>query len=63
MEIAAKVAHGPMFWDLPEENQAAVELARELGFNPVRRLKRMARGEAPTESLGLVYALSGFETG
>ncbi len=63
MEVAARVARGPMVWDLPEENQAAVELARGLGFSPVRHLKRMVRGEAPREMLGLIFALSGFETG
>lgn len=63
MKIAARAAMGPMVWDLPEENKAAVDLARGLGFSPVRHLKRMARGAVPPESLGLIYALSGFETG
>jgi hypothetical protein len=54
---------GRVYWDLPRENGAAVELARRLGFEPVRRLKRMARGEAPREKRSLIYALSGFETG
>ncbi len=58
----------PIFWDLLPENQEAVNLARELGFKPVRRLMRMAmRGvsldPAPAEDVGLVYAAAGFEYG
>lgn len=63
MRRAVRAVKGPMFWDLPESNAAAVGLAREFGFSPVRQLKRMARGDAPEERLELIYGLSGFETG
>ncbi len=35
----------PVFWDLPDENTPATELAASLGFRPVRQLTRMRRGE------------------
>lgn len=63
LERAAGAVQGPLFWDLPADNQAAVRIARSMGFAPVRLLKRMARGPAPLEQRRLIYALSGFETG
>jgi GNAT superfamily N-acetyltransferase len=35
----------PLFWDLPESNEAATALAVRLGFTPVRLLTRMRLGE------------------
>jgi hypothetical protein len=35
----------PLFWDLPESNEAATALAVRLGFHPVRLLTRMRLGE------------------
>ena len=57
-----------VFWDILETNQAAVTLAREFGFAPVRRLVRMARrgaagGAAFTHDDSLVFAAAGFEYG
>lgn len=63
IERVVRSAAGRVFWDILPVNEAALELARRLGFEPVRRLKRMARGEAPPEKRSLIYALSGFETG
>lgn len=37
-----------VFWDLPDENGAAVELASSLGFRPARVLTRMWLGDAPS---------------
>jgi GNAT superfamily N-acetyltransferase len=34
-----------IFWDIPASNRRAVELARSLGFFPVRDLKRMKLGQ------------------
>ena len=58
----------PIFWDLFPENTAAVELAKEFGFQPVRRLVRMtislqAGGRLPPTDPFAYYALSGFEYG
>lgn len=36
----------PIYWDLPDENAAATELASKLGFQPVRTLTRMWLGDA-----------------
>jgi GNAT superfamily N-acetyltransferase len=36
-----------IFWDLPDENTAAAELAASLGFQPVRELTRMYLGDNP----------------
>ncbi len=37
-----------VFWDLPDKNFPAVELAASLGFRPVRRLTRMRLGDRAT---------------
>ena len=56
-------ADEPWLWDLPPGNGKAVEIARSLGFVPVRRLTRMRRGAPVLTDDNLVYALSGFEAG
>jgi hypothetical protein len=53
----------PWFWDLLPANAAAVELATEFGFAPVRRLVRMVRGERLRGDDTMVYAIAGFEFG
>lgn len=56
----------PMLWDLFDDNPSACEIARELGFEPVRRLTRMYRGPDSTAARGWhgdIYALSAFEYG
>jgi GNAT superfamily N-acetyltransferase len=57
-----------LYWDLLPDNTEAVALAREFGFEPVRRLMRMARLARPSPSplpqdRGLLYAIAGFEFG
>lgn len=54
---------GPCFWDVPAANPAALDLAGNLGFQPVRRLIRMRRGPAVAERPEYVFALAGFEYG
>jgi GNAT superfamily N-acetyltransferase len=66
-EARERVLHsgveGVVFWDLPLANESAVELARDLGFAPARRLWRMRRGAVIEERPEFVYALAGFEYG
>lgn len=53
-----------VFWDLLPANQAAVDLARESGLKPLRRLMRMARPAG--RKLGrpeCVFGACGFEYG
>jgi GNAT superfamily N-acetyltransferase len=45
--VAACPPHREIFWDLPDENTAATELAASLGFQPVRELTRMWLGDRP----------------
>ena len=57
-----------IYWDLLPANTAAVALAREFGFAPLRGLVRMARrgrGDAPDflHDDSLVFAIAGFEYG
>jgi hypothetical protein len=57
-----------VYWDLLPGNTAALELARECGFAPLRRLVRMVRrgagAAAPlTHRDGLVFGVAGFEFG
>jgi hypothetical protein len=35
----------PIYWDIPDQNTPALELARSLGFSPQRPLIRMFFGE------------------
>jgi GNAT superfamily N-acetyltransferase len=39
-----------VFWDFPDANLAAADLARSLGFEPIRDLTRMWLGENATQS-------------
>jgi len=54
---------GLWFWDLLPGNGAAVKVARDLGFAPVRRLTRMRLGEPLPECDEMVFAIGGFELG
>lgn len=56
-------AESPWFWDLLPSNPAAVALARDFGFEPVRRLTRMVRGEPIRGEDSMVFAIAGFEAG
>jgi len=51
------------YWDLLPGSSDAVATARRLGFEPRRRLVRMAKGAGPSGQLGLIYATAGFEYG
>jgi GNAT superfamily N-acetyltransferase len=59
----ASYAVEPWFWDLLPNHKEAVEIARSLGFAPVRRLIRMRRGAPLSTDDPLVYAIGGFEAG
>jgi ribosomal protein S18 acetylase RimI-like enzyme len=54
-----------VFWDLLPANEAAVELARSFGFEPQRKLARMALkdGVCQPGDIGRVFAAAGFEYG
>lgn len=55
---------GAVYWDLPEPNQPAVELAQRLGFTPVRHLTRMWLGSrAVADRPELIFGLTDFATG
>jgi Acetyltransferase (GNAT) domain len=60
--------HGgePIYWDVLPDNTACVELARQYGFAPRRRLARMTYGrdrERFSCRNDLTYAIAGFEYG
>ena len=44
-ELVSSASGNPIFWDIPDLNQAAVGLAKELGFTTQRPLLRMFLGE------------------
>ena len=56
-----------IFWDVLPANAQAVELARELGFAPARKLVRMSLADGNAPPLAnrdeLVFAAAGFEYG
>ena len=59
---------GSVYWDLLPENQQAVRLAKEFGFEPSRRLTRMMRkGSSDAAPLrwdpAKSFAIAGFEYG
>jgi hypothetical protein len=56
-------ASAPWMWDVFPDNAPGLELAREFGFQPVRRLVRMRLGGSIAEQPSLVYAAAGFELG
>jgi hypothetical protein len=60
--LRASTASG-WYWDLLSSNKIAVELARELGFVPKRRLERMSLGKRLDKNDQMVYAIAGFELG
>jgi GNAT superfamily N-acetyltransferase len=41
----SKTPNQPVYWDIPDQNTAAVELARSLGFTAQRQLTRMYLGQ------------------
>lgn len=43
--LGASVAGRPVYWDVPEANAPAIELAKSYGFTPQRPLSRMVLGE------------------
>jgi len=64
----ARHQHEPVYWDVLSVNSAAVDLAREHGFEKVRTLSRMSlAGVADAPRLDnhdeLVFAAAGFEYG
>ena len=63
--LLARHAGKRVFWDLLPANEHAVSLARSFGFEPLRKLSRMARPLAgcPSGDVGRVFAAAGFEYG
>jgi GNAT superfamily N-acetyltransferase len=67
-QTAGAQATGPQaarqwMWDVFPDNPPGLELARQFGFQPARRLVRMRLGPAIAERPELVYAAAGFELG
>ena len=55
---------GRIFWDIPGPNITAQQLARQLGFHPIRELTRMALGQMQTApNISMQYAIAAPETG
>jgi len=62
--LCAGLPQQPLFWDIPEPNQAAAQLAQSLGCARQRTLARMAWGAAyPAHDPGLLYAVADLATG
>lgn len=62
--LATACLYQPIFWDIPDANTGAVELAQRLGFQPQRPLIRMFLGENkwPGDPQK-IFALAGPEIG
>jgi len=56
-------AGGPVFWDVPEINQAAVDLARRQGMDIVFEAARMYKGAAPALPMERVFGTTTLELG
>jgi GNAT superfamily N-acetyltransferase len=61
--LAAQAKEASVFLDLPEPNQAAVQLAARFGLSPVFETARMYRGVRPDLPLTQTYGISTFELG
>ncbi|HEY2016092.1 MAG TPA: GNAT family N-acetyltransferase [Bryobacteraceae bacterium] len=62
----ARYSAQPVFWDIPEPNREAIDLARSSGFRPVRCLTRMFRpadARRVAADASSVFAIAGFEYG
>ncbi len=55
---------GRIFWDIPGPNITAQQLAKQLGFHPIRELTRMALGQMlSSPDISMQSAIAGPETG
>src|SRR3712207_905804 len=61
--LAAQAKEASVFLDLPEPNQAAVQLAARYSLSPVFETARMYRGVRPDLPLKQTYGISTFELG
>jgi GNAT superfamily N-acetyltransferase len=61
--LAARARGASVFLDLPEPNQAAVQLAARFSLSPVFETARMYRGVRPDLPLAQTYGISTFELG
>ena len=61
--LSSEAHDAPVFLDLPEPNQAAVQLATRYGLSPVFETARMYRGATPDLPLSRTYGISTFELG
>ena len=61
--LSSEANDAPVFLDLPEPNQAAVQLATRHGLSPVFETARMYRGATPDLPLSRTYGISTFELG
>jgi hypothetical protein len=42
--LLSDVGQRPVYWDIPDQNDSAMQIAQKLGFTPVRPLTRMFLG-------------------
>ncbi len=61
--VLSRAPHIGWYWDLLPENRAAVQIARDFGFERVRTLTRMVWGRDLRQNEEQVFAISGFELG
>lgn len=61
--LAAQAKGASVFLDLPEPNQAAVQLAARYSLSPVFETARMYRGVRPELPLKQTYGITTFELG
>lgn len=61
--LLAAVPGETVFFDVPEPNAAAVQLAQDRGMVPVFETARMYRGEAPVIALEKIWGITSFELG
>lgn len=54
---------GKVYLDVPEPNQAAVDLAKAHQMTPEFETARMYKGDSPKLDLGMVFGISSFELG
>lgn len=63
LKLAEQAGYGPLFFDPPEFNRAAVRLAEAAGLRPVFETARMYLGPAPAIDRRGVFGITSFELG
>lgn len=61
--LLRRIPRGPVFWDVPEPNHAAMRLADSIGLAPVFETARMYNGPLPDLRMARMFGIASLELG